>query len=114
MSPEAKKLLFQKVLANDAVEQVVEGPLESINLEFGDDYRFRAIVVPLRENLGDAALEKLSRDGQLSLSLAEMRTIQQHFPGRPVTQPMWNWRRLPKPGRNTVRTRRSRAASSSG
>ena len=78
LSPEAKKLLFQKVLANDAVEQVVEGPLESINLEFGDDYRFQAIVVPLRK-LDDAALEKLSRDGQLSLSLAEMRTIQEHF-----------------------------------
>ncbi len=34
--------------------------------------------MPLRD-LDDAALEKLSRDGQLSLSLAEMRTIQVHF-----------------------------------
>ena len=45
---------------------------------FGDHYQFEKIVVPLRD-LDDAALEKLSRAGQLSLSLAEMRTIQSHF-----------------------------------
>ena len=36
------------------------------------------MTVPLRE-LGDAALIKLSRDGQLSLSLPEMHAIQAHF-----------------------------------
>src|SRR5207237_8215031 len=30
-------------------------------------------------NLNDAALEKLSCDGQLALTLEEMRTIQSHF-----------------------------------
>ena len=78
LSPEAKKVLFQKVLANDAVEQVVEGPLASENLSFSDLYQFQKILVPLRD-LDDAALEQLSRAGQLSLSLAEMRTIQHHF-----------------------------------
>jgi phosphoribosylformylglycinamidine synthase len=78
LSPAAKAVLFHKVLANDAVEQVVEGPLTLEHLEFAAAYQFKRIIVPLRD-LDDAALEKLSRAGQLSLSLAEMRTIQEHF-----------------------------------
>jgi phosphoribosylformylglycinamidine synthase len=75
---EAQAVLFRKVLANEAIEQVVTGPLALEHLTIGSVYSFRLITVPLRE-LDDAALEKLSRDGQLSLSLAEMRTIQGHF-----------------------------------
>src|SRR5207244_12672753 len=41
-------------------------------------YTFRLITVPLRE-LGDAELQQVSREGQLALSLAEMRAIQTHF-----------------------------------
>ncbi len=40
--------------------------------------RFQLVTVPLRD-ADDAGLMKLSRDGQLSLSLAEMQTIQAHF-----------------------------------
>ena len=78
LSPEAKTVLFRKVLANEAVEQVVEGPLTLEHLTVGAPYRFQLVTVPLR-GLDDDALKKLSRDGQLSLSLAEMRTIQAHF-----------------------------------
>ncbi len=78
LSPESKAVLFRKVLANEAVEQVVEGPLTLEHLTVGAPYRFHLVVVPLRD-LDDAGLQKLSRDGQLSLSLAEMRTIQEHF-----------------------------------
>jgi phosphoribosylformylglycinamidine synthase len=78
LSPEAKAVLFRKVLANEAVEQVVEGPLALEHLALGSAYRFRLISVPLRD-LDDAALEKVSRDGQLSLSLAEMKAIRDHF-----------------------------------
>ncbi len=76
--PETQAVLFRKVLANEAIEQVVAGPLTLDHLNIGSTYSFRLITVPLRER-DDAALEKLSRDGQLSLSLAEMRTIQTHF-----------------------------------
>ena len=76
-----RDLLARKVLANDAVEQVVEGPLPSGSLTIGRPYQFRKVVVPLRD-LDDAALERVSRDGQLSLSLAEMRAIQEHFRGQ--------------------------------
>jgi phosphoribosylformylglycinamidine synthase len=77
-SAETKNVLFRKVLANDAIEQVVEGPLALEHLTLGAPYVFRLVTVPLRDR-DEAALEKLSRDGQLSLSLAEMKTIQAHF-----------------------------------
>src|SRR5215469_1153997 len=75
---DAQGVLFRKVLANEAIEQVVAGPLALEHLDIGSAYSFQLATVPLRD-LKDAALEKLSREGQLSLSLAEMRTIQTHF-----------------------------------
>jgi phosphoribosylformylglycinamidine synthase II len=77
-SPEAATVLFRKVLANEAIEQVVAGPLTLDHLSIGSPYSFRLVTVPLRD-LDEASLEKLSRTGQLSLSRAEMRTIQEHF-----------------------------------
>jgi phosphoribosylformylglycinamidine synthase len=71
---------LQKVLANDAIEQFVEGPLTVEHLTLGKPYTFQLATVAIRE-LDDDALMKVSREGQLSLSLAEMRTIQAHFRG---------------------------------
>ncbi len=70
--------LCGKLLANDAIEQVVVGPLLLERLELGSAYSFKLITVPLRD-LDDAALERLSREGQLYLKLAEMRTIRDYF-----------------------------------
>ncbi|MGH7171088.1 MAG: AIR synthase related protein, partial [Gemmataceae bacterium] len=78
LPPESESVLFRKVLANEAIEQVVAGPLTLDHLSIGAPYFFRLVTLPLRD-LDDAALEKLSRDGQLSLSLAEMSAIQAHF-----------------------------------
>src|SRR5262245_15808719 len=66
------------VLANDAIEQIIEGPLAAEHVSLGTPYDFRLITVPLRD-LDDSALLKVSRDGQLSLDLAEMHAIQAHF-----------------------------------
>ncbi len=77
-SPEAQAILFRKVLANEAIEQVVTGPLGLDHLTLGSTYRFQLITVPLRD-ADDATLLWLSRDGQLSLNLAEMKAIQAHF-----------------------------------
>jgi phosphoribosylformylglycinamidine synthase subunit PurSL len=66
------------VLANDAIEQVVVGPLPFDHLELGAPYKFQLVTVPLRA-LDDDALVRLSREGQLYLSLVEMQTIQAHF-----------------------------------
>ncbi len=71
-------LLCSKVLANDAIEQVVVGPLTFDRLHVGSPYQFQLRTVPIR-TMDDAALQKLSREGQLYLSLVEMQTIQAHF-----------------------------------
>jgi len=71
-------VLASRVLANDAIEQVIVGPLKFDHLETGCTYNFKLIEVPLC-SMDDAGLEKLSREGQLFLSLSEMQTIQSHF-----------------------------------
>src|SRR5205823_10191178 len=69
---------MRKVLANEAIEQIVPGPLLLDHLTLGMAYEFRLRIISLRDS-DDDALEKLSREGQLSLSLAELKTIQSHF-----------------------------------
>ena len=70
--------LAARVLANDAIEQVIVGPLPFKRLEVGSAYRFELKTVPLR-GMNDEQLMALSRHGQLYLSLPEMQTIQAHF-----------------------------------
>src|SRR5262249_2534874 len=74
----ARDVLTRKVLANEAIEQAIEGPITIEHLALGQPYEFRLGAVPIRD-LDDPSLERLSRQGQLSLSLAEMRAIQAHF-----------------------------------
>src|SRR4051812_34147583 len=45
---EKLSLLATKVLANDAIEQVIVGPLTFDRLDFGGEYQFKLITVPLR------------------------------------------------------------------
>jgi phosphoribosylformylglycinamidine synthase subunit PurSL len=71
--------LEQTTLANDAIEQVLVGPLPaSAWAAAGAPYHFRLITIPIRD-MDDAALAKLSKVGQLYLSLDEMQTIREHF-----------------------------------
>src|SRR5436853_242391 len=72
LAADERAVLFHKVLANPAIEQVVEGPLAEAHLTVGKPYQFRRVDVPLRD-LDDAGLERLSREGQLALNLAEMK-----------------------------------------
>ncbi len=74
------ELLRRKVLANDAIERVIAGPVQAEHLALGRPYQFRLVTVPLRD-LGDAALVELSKSGQLALTLDEMRTVQAQFRG---------------------------------
>ncbi len=79
VSPDRLRALVERVLANDAIETVIAGPLpESAWSAAGSSYTYRLITVPLRA-LNDDDLMSLSREGQLYLSLAEMQTIQKHF-----------------------------------
>ncbi|MGC8639708.1 MAG: phosphoribosylformylglycinamidine synthase subunit PurL [Isosphaeraceae bacterium] len=70
--------LIQRVLANDAVEQAVVGPLPLDHLAQGRHYEFQLVTVPVRA-MSDLELLALSRAGQLSLSLPELKAIQGHF-----------------------------------
>jgi phosphoribosylformylglycinamidine synthase II len=75
---EALPRLVSRVLANDAVEQAVVGTLPFDRLGQGRPYTFRRVETPIR-GLDDTALMVLSKQGQLYLSLDEMRTIRDHF-----------------------------------
>jgi len=57
-------LLCSKVLANDAIEQVIVGPLSFDRLQVGSPYEFRLVAVPIGA-MDDDALVRLSREGQL-------------------------------------------------
>jgi phosphoribosylformylglycinamidine synthase len=74
----ALKTLSAKLLANDAIEQVVTGPLTFQEIHVGSPYKFRLQVVPIRE-LNDEQLVALSKQRTLSCTLVEMQTIQAHF-----------------------------------
>ena len=75
---ETLRILTSKVLANDAIEQAIVGPLPFAKIDLGSTYEFRLQTVPLRA-LDAAALQRLSKQGQLYLSLVEMQTIQRQF-----------------------------------
>lgn len=72
------KRLGAKVLSNDAIEHVVVGALEMDHISVGGKYEFKLGHVAIR-GLDDAALTKLSKEGQLYLQLEEMRTIRRYF-----------------------------------
>ena len=70
--------LVSKILANDAIEQVVSGPLDFDQLHLGTPYHFSLKTVAIRE-LDAAQLDQLSRSGQLYLQTAEMETIRDYY-----------------------------------
>ena len=70
--------VIQRVLANDAVEQAVVGTLPFDHLGQGHPYLFRRVEVPIRD-MDDASLLHVSRSGQLSMSLPEMKAVQAHY-----------------------------------
>jgi phosphoribosylformylglycinamidine synthase len=70
--------LVRRLLANEAVEMAVFGPLTIDHLQPLGHYEFERIEVPIR-GMNEEALIRVSKEGQLSLSLAEMKTVQAHF-----------------------------------
>jgi phosphoribosylformylglycinamidine synthase subunit PurSL len=76
--PRDIELLFRRVLANEAIEQVVVGALNPSHVKLGKPYSFVLNIVKL-SGLDDAGLMKVSREGTLALTIEEMRQIQRHF-----------------------------------
>lgn len=75
---EDKSLLFRRVLANDAIEMIVEGDLQESHLGKGREYEFKKTIVPF-QTLNTEQLLQLSREMCLSLNQEEMLTIQAHY-----------------------------------
>ena len=71
--------MSERLLANDAIEQVVVGPLPMEQLEVGRPYQFELRTRADPRNWMMTALVRLSREGQLYLQPAEMQTIQAYF-----------------------------------
>ncbi|MCA9048526.1 MAG: phosphoribosylformylglycinamidine synthase, partial [Planctomycetaceae bacterium] len=79
LSASEKQRVCSRVLSNEAIEHVIEGPLPLEDLSVGGEYRFELKTVPIRSLESDEELMKLSQEGQLYLQLAEMRTIRDYF-----------------------------------
>ena len=74
---EADRLAW-KLLASEAIHDVVIGPLPHRTLAGGRPWTFSQETVRLTE-LDDAALDRLSRDRCLALSAAELHAVRDHF-----------------------------------
>jgi phosphoribosylformylglycinamidine synthase II len=70
--------ICRRALSNDAIEQVVVGPLEMDQLDVGSAQDFQLLTIAIRD-LDDDGLQRLSKEGQLYLTLVEMQTIRAHF-----------------------------------
>lgn len=79
LSEAEQQRISSRVLANDAIEHIVDGPLQLTDLSVGSDYQFQLSTVPIRTMDSDDDLMKLSAEGQLYLQLAEMQTIRDYF-----------------------------------
>ncbi len=71
---------FETILANNSIESLVTGPLHLNEIQLGQPYRFELKTVGLLD-ADDQQLQSISKEWQLSLTLVEMQTIQQHFRG---------------------------------
>lgn len=70
--------IASRVLANGVIESIHFEPFIPTQFSAGHQYTFKLVHVPLR-NLDDPQLARLSREGHLFLSLAEMQAIRNYF-----------------------------------
>jgi phosphoribosylformylglycinamidine synthase len=78
LGPDDAAIAARRLVANEAIQDVVVGPLALHTLAGGGTWSFVRETVPLA-GLDDAALEKLSRDRCLALSVAELHAVRDHF-----------------------------------
>ncbi|MEM6980076.1 MAG: phosphoribosylformylglycinamidine synthase subunit PurL [Planctomycetota bacterium] len=70
--------ICKRALSNDSIERFVIGDFHLDSIDAGQDSSFELITTPIR-GLDDAALDQLSKTGQLYLTTVEMRTIRDAF-----------------------------------
>ena len=78
ISDEDKQTIVEKILVNAVIEDVIHGtgPLPEVHLD--SSYQFRLQEVDIF-SADDDTLMEISTQGELSLNLAEMHTIRDHF-----------------------------------
>ena len=74
----AARTLAERLLANTVIQKIEVGPYHPEAFVKAGAYAFELAHVPVRE-LDDAALEKLSREAHLFLSLREMQAIRDYY-----------------------------------
>ncbi|MDA0802904.1 MAG: AIR synthase-related protein [Planctomycetota bacterium] len=75
---EAARQFVERFMANAVIQSIHDGAYWPESLPHGHDYQLSIREVPIRA-LGDAALERMSREAHLFLSLDEMRAIQAEY-----------------------------------
>ena len=70
--------LASRILANEAIEYAVHGPLQLTDLSMGSEYQFQQKIIDIR-TMDDAELARMSTTQQLHLNVTEMRTIRDHY-----------------------------------
>jgi phosphoribosylformylglycinamidine (FGAM) synthase PurS component len=78
LDPPQIDFLCDKLLANDSIEEVRRGSLALKELGHGEAYQFELQSVDFKE-ADEEALLKINSEGQLSLNLEELKTIQEHY-----------------------------------
>ena len=78
LTEKQKRVIAQRVLANDCIETVLFGEGQEPPAPRGERYRLQVVEVALR-GLNEGELEGLSRERDLFLNGAEMRAIQGYY-----------------------------------
>ncbi len=78
IDPVAARTIAERVLANPVVHGIYDEPYQPRKFPHGHEYELKIIDVPIRD-LDDAALERMSREAHLFLSLDEMKAIQAEY-----------------------------------
>jgi phosphoribosylformylglycinamidine synthase len=78
VDPGAAASAVARTLANEVIEEVHRGLALPVRVPHPAPYRFRRVTVALR-GADDAALERISREGGLSLEVFEMLAIRARF-----------------------------------
>ena len=72
----------ERALANPVIQEIHTQPMLPEAFAHGHEYELKLVHVPIRD-LDDAALQKLSREGHLFLSLDEMQAVRDYYRGLP-------------------------------
>ncbi len=81
-TPDQARVIAQRLLANTVIQELSTEPLHPGSFVEAAAYELNRVHVPIRE-LDDAALQRMSREAHLFLSLHEMQAIRDYYRALP-------------------------------